>query len=270
LGATLCLLGRRAMGPPSQHSQERPLGATRARLDTSVAPLARAYNDRMNRILLSWSGGKDAAWTLHALRQRDDVEVVGLLTTITEGHERIAMQGIRVEVLHAQANAAGLPVVEARMPQRSSNTVYEAAFADALARARERWPDCRTIAFGDLFLADHRAYREALCARLGWQPRFPLFGADTARLARGMLAGGLRADLCCVDTQQLDAGFAGRPFDAALLDALPRGVDPCGENGEFHTCASAGPMFARPLDLVRGETVLRDGRFAYTDYAVRS
>lgn len=224
----------------------------------------------MKPILLSWSGGKDAAWTLHVLRQRDDVAVVGLLTTITDGHERVAMQGIRVEVLHAQADAAGLTVLESRMPQRASNAVYEATFAEALERARGRWPDCRTIAFGDLFLADIRAYREALCARLGWDPRFPLFGADTAQLAREMLEGGLRADLCCVDTRQLDAGFAGRPFDAALLDDLPEGTDPCGENGEFHTCVSAGPMFARPLDLVRGETVLRDGRFAYTDYSVLS
>lgn len=224
----------------------------------------------MKPILLSWSGGKDAAWALHVLRQRDDVAVVGLLTTITDGHERVAMQGIRVEVLHAQADAAGLTVLESRMPQRASNAVYEATFAEALERARGRWPDCRTIAFGDLFLADIRAYREALCARLGWDPRFPLFGADTAQLAREMLEGGLRADLCCVDTRQLDAGFAGRPFDAALLDDLPEGTDPCGENGEFHTCVSAGPMFARPLDLVRGETVLRDGRFAYTDYSVLS
>jgi uncharacterized protein (TIGR00290 family) len=219
-------------------------------------------------ILLSWSGGKDAAWTLHALRQRGDLEVVGLLTTITEGYERIAMQGIRVDVLHAQADAAGLPVIEARMPQRSSNEMYEAAFADALARARQRWPGLREIAFGDLFLADIRAYREALCARLHWTPRFPLFPADTAALARGMFAGGLRATLCCVDTTQLDAGFAGRDFDAALLADLPAGVDPCGENGEFHTLAWAGPMFARPLAVARGETVLRDGRFAYTDFTL--
>lgn len=217
-------------------------------------------------VLLSWSGGKDAAWTLHALRQRGDVEVVGLLTTITEGYERVAMQGIRVDVLHAQAAAAGLPVVEARMPQRSSNDVYEATFADALERARRRWPGLREIAFGDLFLADIRAYREALCARLDWAPRFPLFPSDTARLARAMQAGGLRAALCCVDTTQLDAGFAGRDFDASLLAALPAGVDPCGENGEFHTLACAGPMFARPVSVERGETVLRDGRFAYTDF----
>ena len=219
-------------------------------------------------ILLSWSGGKDAAWTLHVLRQHDDVEVVGLLTTITEGFERVAMQGIRVDVLHAQAAAAGLPVLEARMPQRSSNQVYEATFAEALARARQRWPELREIAFGDLFLADIRAYREALCARLDWTPRFPLFPSDTAALAREMQAGGLRASLCCVDTTQLDAGFAGREFDAALLADLPAGVDPCGENGEFHTLACAGPMFASPLAVERGETVLRDGRFAYTDFTL--
>jgi uncharacterized protein (TIGR00290 family) len=216
--------------------------------------------------LLSWSGGKDAAWTLHALRQRDDLEVVGLLTTITEGYDRIAMQGIRVDVLPAQAVAAGLPVIEARMPQRADNATYAATFASALATARERWPGIVTIAFGDLFLADIRSWREALCARLGWAPVFPLFGSDTAQLARQMIAGGLRASLCCVDTTQLDTRFAGRDFDEALLAELPAGVDPCGENGEFHTCVAAGPMFAQPLQLQRGQTVLRDNRFAYTDY----
>ena len=216
--------------------------------------------------LLSWSGGKDAAWTLHVLRQRGDVEVVGLVTTITEGYERIAMQGIRVDVLHAQARAAGLPVIEARMPQRADNATYEATFAEALSHARSRWPDLGHIAFGDLFLEDIRRYREALCARIEWTPLFPLFGSDTARLAREMIDCGLRAELCCVDTQQLDAAFSGRAFDAALLGELPPGVDPCGENGEFHTCVSAGPMFDAPLPLQRGETVLRDGRFAYTDF----
>ncbi|WP_233198649.1 MULTISPECIES: ATP-binding protein [Luteimonas] len=221
-------------------------------------------------VLLSWSGGKDAAWALHVLRARDDVDVVGLFTTITAGYERISMQGIRVDVLHAQARAAGLPVIEARIEPSTDNAGYEAAFADALARARARWPALSTIAFGDLFLADIRAWREALCARLGWDARFPLFDSDTGALARTMQAGGLRADLCCVDTTQLDAGFAGRAFDAALLDALPADVDPCGERGEFHTCVSAGPMFAQPLDLVRGETVLRESRFAYTDFRLRA
>jgi len=219
-------------------------------------------------VLLSWSGGKDAAWALHTLRQRDDVDVVGLVTTITEGYERVAMQGIRVEVLHAQANAAGVPVIEARMPQRASNDIYEQVFADALLRARERWPGLEHIAFGDLFLADIRAYREALCARLGWTPVFPVFGVDTTQLARDMIDGGLRAHVCCVDTQQLDSAFSGRAFDAALLEALPDGVDPCGENGEFHTCVWAGPMFSYPLHVRPGDTVLRDERFAYTDFLV--
>lgn len=218
--------------------------------------------------LLSWSGGKDAAWALHALRQVGAVQVVGLLTTLTEGYDRIAMQGIRREVLHAQARAAGLPVIEAWIPPAADNARYEASFADALARAQARWPGLARIAFGDLFLADVRAWRETLCARLGWTPLFPLFGSDTAHLARTMLAGGLRAQLCCVDTRQLDARFAGRAFDADLLAELPAGCDPCGERGEFHTCVQAGPMFAAPLALARGETVLREERFAYTDFVL--
>lgn len=216
--------------------------------------------------LLSWSGGKDAAWTLHALRQAGDVEVVGLLCTLTEGHDRASMQGVRREVVQAQADAAGLPLVEAWIPQQCDNATYEAAFAAALGSARERWPGLETIAFGDLLLADVRDWRQASCARLGWRSLFPLFGADTARIARQMIEAGLRTHLCCVDTQLLDAGFAGRVFDHALLADLPEGVDPCGENGEFHTCVSAGPMFDRPLPLQRGDTVLRDGRFAYTDF----
>lgn len=222
----------------------------------------------MTPALLSWSGGKDAAWALHVLRQRGDVEVVGLLSTITKGFERISMQGIRVDVLHAQARAAGLPVVEARIPQHADNTAYEQSFASALECAQERWPGIGHIAFGDLFLADIRAYRETLCARLGWTPLFPLFGSDTARLSREMVAGGLRANLCCVDTTQLDAGFAGHAFDEALLHALPPQADPCGEHGEFHTCAHAGPMFAAPIAVEPGATVLRDGRFAYTDFGL--
>lgn len=215
--------------------------------------------------LLSWSGGKDAAWTLHAARMRGELEIVGLLTTLTEGHDRVSMQGIRRDVLHAQARATGLPVVEAWIPQAASNAAYEAAFGDALAEAARRWPGVRDIAFGDLFLADIKAYRDALCARFGWTPHYPLFGRDTAQLARAMIDGRLRASLCCVDTARLDPRFAGRAFDATLLDELPAGVDPCGENGEFHTCVAAGPMFDAPLALQRGETGLRDGRFAYTD-----
>jgi uncharacterized protein (TIGR00290 family) len=216
-------------------------------------------------ILLSWSGGKDSAWALHVLRESSAWNVVALLTTVTSGYQRIAMHGIRREILHAQADAVGLPVLEASIAPHCDNADYEAAFADTLATARNAWPALQDIAFGDLFLADVRAYREALCARLGWLPQFPLWMNDTKELAGKMIAGGLRARLCCVDTQQLNGEFSGRPFDADLLAALPANVDPCGERGEFHTCVSDGPMFLRPLDIAVGAKVLREDRFAYTD-----
>jgi uncharacterized protein (TIGR00290 family) len=220
-------------------------------------------------VLLAWSGGKDAAWTLHVLRQRDDIEVVGLLTTITREYNRASMQGIRRDVLQAQAGAARLPLLEAPIPARCGNDDYERAMAAALEAAASRWPGLRTMAFGDLFLADIRAWRERALARAGWQLLTPLFGSDTAALARRMVEAGLRAHVCCVDTRQLDARFAGHAFDAALLAALPPAVDPCGENGEFHTCVAAGPMFSAPLALARGDTVLRDDRFAYTEFTLR-
>lgn len=216
-------------------------------------------------ILLSWSGGKDSAWTLHALRQDPSWRVCGLVTTLTEGYDRISIHGLRHEILLAQAEAAELPVIEAWIPPQADNATYETAFANALSAAQGRWPELSHIAFGDLFLADVRAYREALCARIGWTPVFPLFGSDTSMLAREMIDGGLRATLCCVDTTQLDADWVGREFDRRLLADLPGAVDPCGERGEFHTCVHAGPMFSRTLDLVQGERVLRDGRFMYCD-----
>ncbi len=219
--------------------------------------------------LLSWSGGKDAAWALKVLRASSEFEVVGLITTLTEGYDRIAMQGIRRDILHAQADACGLPVIEAWMPQRASNATYEDSYAAALAEARKHWPHARDIAFGDLYLSDIRAYREALCARLDWTPQFPIFDATpgyTARLARTMQHSGLRVALTCVDTTQLDASYSGRVFDVALLADLPTSCDPCGENGEFHTVVYDGPMFANPLALERGDTVMRDERFAYTDF----
>lgn len=221
------------------------------------------------QILLSWSGGKDAAWTLHALQQRDDVVVVGLLTTVTSEYDRVAMHGIRRGVLHAQADAVGLPLIEATIPAQCDNATYETAFASALAQARTRWPALDTIAFGDLFLADVRAWREASLAPLGWRIDTPLFGLDTAIVARDMQRAGLRTQLCCVDTQQLAAEFSGRAFDAELLAALPASCDPCGENGEFHTVVWDGPMFSAPVVLQRGASVLRDGRFAYTDFLLR-
>jgi len=217
-------------------------------------------------VLLSWSGGKDAAWALHALRQRDDVHVVALLSTLTEGYERASMQGVRREVLQAQATAAGLPLLEAWIPQACDTTLYLQRMGQALDAARLQWAGTATLAFGDLLLQDIRQWREQQYAALGWQTLFPLFGRDTGQLAREMIAGGLVARLCCVDTQGLDAGFAGRLFDAGLLGSLPDGIDPCGENGEFHTCVSAGPMFNAPLALTEGDTVLRDGRYAYTDF----
>ncbi len=217
--------------------------------------------------LLSWSGGKDAAWALHALRAAGEVDVVALVTTVTSGFDRIAMHGIRRDLLHLQGLAARLPVIEAIIPPQCDNATYEASFATALAAARMQWPACAEIAFGDLFLEDVRAWREALCARLGWTPLFPLFGRDTAQLAHEMIDGGLRAHLCCVDTQQLDGGFSGRAFDARLLAALPVSCDPCGERGEFHTLVHAGPMFAEAIAVEPGQSVLRDGRFAYTDFS---
>ncbi len=216
-------------------------------------------------VVLSWSGGKDAAWTLHVLRSHG-VKVVALLTTLTRDEQRVSMQGIRREVLHAQARAARLSLVEAWIDPQCDNEAYEAAFSGALAACAKQWPDVRTIAFGDLFLQDIRDYRAALCARHGWDVETPLFGRDTGGLAREMIDAGLVAQVCCVDTTQLEAGFAGRRFDHSLLAELPASVDACGENGEFHTCVSAGPMFAEPLAISRGDTILSDGRFAYTDF----
>lgn len=220
-------------------------------------------------VLLSWSGGKDAAWTLHQL-QRAGVEVAGLITTVTTGYERISMQGIRRSILHAQAAATRLPLIEVEIPPACDNATYEEAFATGLRQAGERWPGVHEIAFGDLFLQDIRDYRVAMCARHGWNVQTPLFGSDTAALARKMQASGLKAALCCVDTQQLSADFAGRDFDCTLLRDLPPHIDPCGENGEFHTCVHAGPIFDAPLMLGRGDTVLRDTRFAYTDFALQA
>lgn len=216
-------------------------------------------------VLLSWSGGKDATLALERLQADPDRRVTGLLTTVTADYDRISMHGVRRSILQRQAEAIGLPLYLAQIPAAADNDLYEAAFADALAAARRTEPDLDTIAFGDLFLGDVRAWREAQLARAGWRGLFPLWGVDTASLARHFVARGHRAILCCVDTAQLDAAFCGRDYDAALLDDLPPGVDPCGENGEFHTCVHGGPLWPEPIALVRGERVLRDGRFQYVD-----
>ena len=219
----------------------------------------------MTDVLLAWSGGKDSALALAALGADSRIRVVGLLTTITREYDRISIHGVRRAVLDAQVSAVGLPLLEASISSGASNADYEAAFALALHAAAERWPALRHIAFGDLFLRDVRSYREGLLAALGWTGMFPLWGEDTGALARRFVAEGYRAILTCVDTMQLAATFAGREFDAALLAELPATVDPCGERGEFHTCVYAGPPFAGPLPLVRGERVRRDDRFEYCD-----
>ncbi len=217
-------------------------------------------------VLMAWSGGKDCLLALARLRDDPRWRVVALLTTVTTAFRRVAMHGIRREVLHAQAKALRLPLIESPLDWPASNDSYVRAFATSLAEARARWPGLRHVAFGDLFLADVRAWREQMLAPLGWQAVFPLWGEDTAALARRFLAAGHRAVLTCVDTVQLDAGFSGRAFDAALLDALPANVDACGERGEFHTLCHDGPLFAQPLPIVAGERVLRERRFAYTDF----
>jgi uncharacterized protein (TIGR00290 family) len=217
-------------------------------------------------VLLAWSGGKDSTLALERLLGDAGVRVAALVTTVTSGYDRIAIHGVRRSVLHRQVELLGIPLVEAAIPPNAGNATYEVAFADALARARAAsGARIDAIAFGDLFLADVRAYREAMLARLGWRGLFPLWGEDTARLARHFVERGYRAILSCVDTQQLDGAFCGRAFDASLLTELPPGVDPCGENGEFHTCVHAGPIFVGAIALERGERVLRDGRFQYVD-----
>lgn len=216
-------------------------------------------------VALSWSGGKDSSLALAALRADPAVEVVALVTTVTRGYDRISIHGVRRELLYAQADALGVPVLEVELEPASRNEAYERAFHDGVGRLRAAHPAVRRIAFGDLFLEDVRAYRERLVAEAGLEPVFPLWGRDTAALAREFVAAGYRAHLVCVDTEQLAAGFAGAAFDAALLDALPPEVDPCGERGEFHTFVSDGPIFARPVEVTRGEVVLREGRFAYCD-----
>jgi uncharacterized protein (TIGR00290 family) len=223
-------------------------------------------NDVPTPILLSWSGGKDCLMALAALRVDPAWRVVALLTTITGGFERVSMHGIRRDVLHAQVAAIGLPLIECRIDWPSSNAAYEAAHANALRQAGERWPGLRHCAFGDLFLEDVRAYRERQLASAGWRGVFPLWGADTRELSRRFYAQGHRAVLTCVDTEQLHGSFSGREYDPSLLDELPATIDPCGERGEFHTLTYAGPLFAEPLRLERGESTLRDNRFQYTDF----
>jgi uncharacterized protein (TIGR00290 family) len=217
----------------------------------------------MKRVLLSWSSGKDSAWTLHLLRQNPDIELVGLLTTLNSEFQRVAMHGTRRAVLEAQAEAAQLPLWIVPLPWPCSTEIYEQRMAKVCERAVSERIDA--IAFGDLFLQDVRAYRETQLKPTGLEPLFPLWEIPTAELACTMIAGGIRAMLSCVDTKQLPGSFAGREFDASLLQDFPPETDPCGERGEFHTCVYDGPMFSAPLHLEAGEVLDRDG-FMFADF----
>ncbi len=216
---------------------------------------------------LSWSSGKDSAWALHVLRQQPDLEVVGLLTTINQQFERVAMHAVRRELLQAQAQATSLPLHEVEIPWPCSNEQYESAMSQAVSSAYDS--GVRVMAFGDLFLEDIRSYRVQKLAGTGIRPVFPLWGFPTATLAQTMIVGGLQARLTCVDPRHVPRELAGRAFDAELLRDLPPNVDPCGERGEFHTFAHAGPMFERPIAIEPGEVVERDG-FVFADFRAGS
>lgn len=219
------------------------------------------------RTLLSWSSGKDCAFALHVLREQarrgeSDVEVVGLLTTLNESAGRVAMHAVREELLDAQAAGAGLPLWKVWLPFPCSNEQYEARMGAAMERARNE--QIEAVAFGDLFLEDIRRYREEKLAPTGIRPLFPLWKRPTPDLSREMLRSGLRAVVTCVDTKALSAAFAGRVYDESFLSDLPAEVDPCGENGEFHTFCTAGPMLSRPIAVTVEERLERDG-FVYAD-----
>jgi uncharacterized protein (TIGR00290 family) len=221
----------------------------------------------MTKCLVSWSSGKDSAWMLHVLRAQGQHEIAGLLTTINEPAQRVAMHAVRVELLDAQADALGLPLWKIPIPSPCPNDAYERAMSAAVTRAVAE--GFTHMAFGDLFLDDIRRYREERLAGTGLTPVFPLFGADTAALAREMIAGGLVARLTCVDPRVLDRSFAGRDFDAQLLADLPQSIDPCGERGEFHSFAYAGPMFRASINIDTGIVVERDG-FVFADLTIRN
>ena len=214
------------------------------------------------KTLLSWSSGKDSAWTLQVLRRSADVEVVGLMTTVNRTFQRISIHAVRLELLQRQAQAAGLPLYQIGLPYPCSNADYEAAMESFVGRARSEGIEC--MAFGDLFLADIRKYREERLAGTGITPLFPIWQTPTGELAKQMIDRGLRAVVTCVDPKELPASFAGREFDEQFLADLPPHVDPCGERGEFHTFAFDGPMFRSAIDVEIGEICEREG-FVYAD-----
>jgi uncharacterized protein (TIGR00290 family) len=217
-------------------------------------------------LALSWSGGKDSALALWTLREEMGIEPRALLTTFTEDYERVSMHAVRKELLRAQAQATGIELVEIGIPAACVNEVYEERMAQAFARPP--LDQAKTIAFADLFLEDVRAYREERLTAAGRKALFPLWGRDTTTLAHEFITAGFKATLVCVDPRQLDPSFVGRPFDECLLADLPPTVDPCGENGEFHTFVHAGPIFDTPIEVELGDVVTRDG-FAFQDLSSR-
>jgi uncharacterized protein (TIGR00290 family) len=214
------------------------------------------------KAFMSWSSGKDSAFALHAARQEGLADIVGVLTTVNEVYDRVAMHGVRHALLDRQIEALGLPAIIVPLPSPCPNEVYEARMEEACADIKVRGID--HMVFGDLFLEDIRAYRVEKLAAAKMTPLFPLWLGDTATLAREMIASGLVAHIVCLDPRKLDRSFAGRRFDESFLRDLPPGIDPCGENGEFHTVVTAGPMFKAPIAVEIGETVERDG-FVFTD-----
>ncbi len=214
------------------------------------------------KALVAWSSGKDSAWALHEIRRANEFDVVGALTTVTSAFDRVSVHGLRETLLMAQLAAAGLPATVVRIPYPCPNEVYEREMAVAMERAKVQ--DITHVIFGDLFLEDVRAYRETRLAPIGMTPVFPLWHRPTDALAREMIAAGVQARLVCIDLKKLSRDFAGRTFDSDLLAVLPPGVDPCGENGEFHSFVTAGPMLSRAVAVAVGEIVERDGS-AYAD-----
>ncbi len=217
----------------------------------------------MESVLMSWSGGKDSAMALYELGKAGGCEVLALLTTVTEGYERISMHGVREALLDRQAEALGLELCKVRIPQNSSMTEYETRMREALEHYQAR--GASSVVFGDIFLEDLRKDREDKLGRIGMTASFPIWRRGTAELARAFVDAGFQAVITCVDTQMLDGKFAGRTYDRQFLRDLPDGVDPCGENGEFHSFVHDGPIFRKPVAHRIGEVVLRDDRFCFCD-----
>jgi uncharacterized protein (TIGR00290 family) len=221
-------------------------------------------------VALSWSGGKDSMLALHALGTSADYQVTALMTSVTREYDRISIHGVRRSLLLRQAEALGLPLVEVALEPKSSDEAYRAAFLRGLDELGRIQPEIEHVAFGDLYLADVRAYRDQLLATTSYRGIYPLWGESTRQLAERFIDAGFTATLVCVDNTQIDPSFAGRSFDRAMLADLPATADPCGENGEFHTFVSGGPLFSGPIAIARAEVVTRDTRFTYCDLIERA